>query len=146
LIYKKHKRVIYIFNYIMTTFVIKKPKLVKYIKKPIEKIILDVSFSYRILPINCPKKKAIILYKIQLSKTKPLEGDGDTRTRIYNRNNIEVYLNILEYANIATNARYLFYNSGDINPLLNRKLNKNTEFAWDTNISLNLFSLLKYIE
>ena len=106
----------------MTTFVIKKPKLVKYIKKPIEKIILDVSFSYRILPINCPKKKAIILYKIQLSKTKPLEGDGDTRTRIYNRNNIEVYLNILEYANIATNARYLFYNSGDINPLLNRKL------------------------
>jgi hypothetical protein len=130
----------------MTTFVIKKPKLVKYIKKPIEKIILDVSFSYRILPINCPEKKAIILYKILLSKTKPLEGDGDTRTRIYNRNNIEVYLNILEYANIATNARYLFYNSGDINPLLNRKLNKNTEFAWDTNISLNLFSLLKYIE
>ena len=138
--------------------ILKKPKIIEFNKKPesITYLYLNLGIKDYNNNINFNKNKIItkskhfyklLLYNLELYTKNYLEEANKHQKIIYDRNNIKVILNILDYKPI--NYKILFYNCDNTHKyILNYtkiKINNNKIYGWDNNFSIKLFNIFKNI-
>lgn len=138
--------------------ILKKPKIIEFNKKPesITYLYLNLGIKDYNNNINFNKNKIItkskhfyklLLYNLELYTKNYLEEANKHQKIIYDRNNIKVILNILDYKPI--NYKILFYNCDNTHKyILNYtkiKINNNKIYRWDNNFSIKLFNIFKNI-
>ena len=129
----------------MRTFKIKKPKIISIRQKPLKQLILNIDFSFKILKKNDLNKQFyIILYNVNLNKHE--HENEHEHNIVYNRNNILVSFNEIEY-NSKESLNIIFYSNKQYkslkNNILSTIINKNKILYWDDNYSIKLFNIIK---
>lgn len=131
----------------MRTFKIKKPKIISIRQKPLKQLILNIDFSFKILKKNDLNKQFyIILYNVNLNKHEHENEHEHEHNIVYNRNNILVSFNEIEY-NSKESLNIIFYSNKQYkslkNNILSTIINKNKILYWDDNYSIKLFNIIK---